>query len=265
MSIPALFLLGLLGSTFGLTATSTPSATTEQGGTPWAPAGADEVLARYVEALGGTAALTRHTTRSAFGEWENVTRRVRFPIEVHAAAPDRWVELLDAPENDGVTGRGYDGAIGWSSNLTETGLRRLGGAELESRRRQAAFHRPLRLRELYPQLELRGAETLDGRRHQVVAATPPVGQAETWYFDDVSGLLVRRDVVLDGPLGPFPVSERYLDYREIDGVVLPFRIRSEAQVTTEIRFREIRHGAPLGDELFAPPERGRVRRPSLPQ
>jgi hypothetical protein len=261
VSIPALALLGLLGPIFGLTATPAAPAPAQPGAVAGAPASVDQVLARHVEALGGTAALTRHAARSAFGEWENVTRRVRFPIEVHAAAPDRWVELLDAPENDGVTGRGYDGTVGWSSNLTETGLRLLGGAELESRRREAVFHRPLRLRELYPQLELRGAEVLDGRRHQVVTATPPVGQPETWYFDDVSGLLVRRDLVLDGPFGPFPVSERYLDYREIDGVVLPFRIRSEAKVVTEIRLREIRHDAPLAASMFAPPGRSAGRSP----
>jgi hypothetical protein len=229
------------------------------------PANVEEVLGRYVEALGGSAALAKQTARSAFGEWENVTRGVRFPIEVHAKAPDRWVELLDAGENEGVTGRGYDGTTGWSSNVTETGLRRIDGAELEARRREAVFDRPLRLRELYPDLALRGIETLDGREHAVVVATPRAGLPETWYFDVASGLLVRRDLVLDGALGPWPVSERYLDYREVDGVRLPFRIRAEAKVTTEIRFREIRHGTAPDDALFSAPGQGRARRASSPQ
>jgi hypothetical protein len=61
------------------------------------------------------------------------------------------------------------------------------------------------------------------------------------------------------------VSERYLDYRVVDGVMLPFRIRSEAKVTTEIRFREIRHDASRDESFFAPPAPGRARRPPRPQ
>ena len=230
-----------------------------------APTTVDEALARYVEALGGRDALARHTTRSAFGEWENVSRGVRFPIEIHAQEPDRWVELLDAAENEGVTGRGYDGTVGWSSNLTETGLRRLAGAELEARRREAVFDRPLRLRSLYAELVLGDIATHDGVELVAVVATPAAGQAETWYFETGSGLLVRRDLVFDGPRGPWRVSERYLDYREVDGVRYPFRIRAEASVTTEIRLREVRHDTGPSAAFFAPPGPGGKRRSALPQ
>jgi hypothetical protein len=229
-----------------------------------APTTVDEVLVRYVEALGGREALASHTSRSAYGEWENVTRRVRFPIEVHASAPDRWVELLDAAENEGVTGRGYDGAVGWSSNLTETGLRRLTGAELEARRREAVFDRPLRLRDLYAELVLGEVATHDGVELVAVVATPAVGRPETWYFETGSGLLVRRDLVLDGPMGLWPVSERYFDYREVDGIRYPFRIRAEASVTTEVRLREIRHDTAISESRFAPPAAG-SRRNARPQ
>ena len=54
----------------------------------------------------------------------------RHPVEIYAKAPNKRVEMLDAPENRGATGRGHDGTTGWSMNMTETGLRYLEGAEL---------------------------------------------------------------------------------------------------------------------------------------
>ena len=256
-----LLLLCALAAPMAPTALRSASAPAERE----APATVEEVLARYIGALGGRDALARHTTRSAFGEWENVSRGVRFPIEIHAQAPDRWVELLDAAENEGVTGRGYDGSVGWSSNLTETGMRRLAGAELEARRREAVFDRPLRLRDLYTELVLGDVATHDGVELVTVRATPAAGQAETWYFETDSGLLVRRDLVLDGPRGPWTVTERYLDYREVDGIRYPFRIRAEASVTTEIRLRGIRHDTGPSSALFAPPGPGGPRRSARPQ
>lgn len=209
----------------------------------------EQVLSRYVEATGGSAAHQRLTTRVAKGEWENVTRGVRYPIEIYSKAPNKRVEVLDAPENRGFTGRGYDGAAGWSMNMTETGLRPLEGAELATTQRESDFYRQIRLDRLYQRLTVAGKERINGRDVYSIEAIPESGNPEKLYFDCESGLLSRRDMVY----GKTPVQHYFEDYREVDGIKLPFVLRSEGPVRVITRLAEIKHNTPIEDSRFKSP------------
>ncbi|HLF83173.1 MAG TPA: hypothetical protein VI837_03265 [Blastocatellia bacterium] len=208
-----------------------------------------QVLARYIEASGGSAAHHKLTSRIAKGEWENVTRGVRFPIEIYSKAPNKRVEMLDAPENRGFTGRGYDGTAGWSMNMTETGLRPLEGAELATMQRESDFYRQIRLDRLYQRLTFAGKERINGREVYSIEAIPESGNTEKLYFDCETGLLSRRDMVY----GKTPVQHYYEDYRDIDGIKVPFVLRSEGPVRVITRLTEIKHNFPIEDAKFKSP------------
>lgn len=209
----------------------------------------EQVLASYVEATGGSAAHQKLTTRAAKGEWENVTRGVRFPIEIYSKAPNKRVEILDAPENRGFTGRGYDGTAGWSMNMTETGLRPVEGAELATMQRESDFYREIKLDRLYQRLTISGKNKIDGREVYAIEAVPESGNTEKLYFDAQTGLLSRRDMVY----GKTPVQHYYEDYRAVDGIKLPFVLRSEGPVRLITRLTEIKHNIPIEDARFKSP------------
>jgi zinc protease len=209
----------------------------------------EQVLAKYVQATGGSAAHQKLTTRVAKGEWENVTRDVRFPIAIYSKAPNKRVEILDAPENRGFTGRGYDGSSGWSMNMTETGLRPLEGAELATMQRESDFYREIRLDRLYQRLTVTGKDRINGREAFVLDAVPESGNTEKLYFDAETGLLSRRDVVY----GRTPVQHYYEDYRDVDGIKLPFVLRSEGPVRLITRLTEIKHNVAIEDAKFKSP------------
>jgi zinc protease len=209
----------------------------------------EQVLSRYVEATGGSAAHHKFTTRLAKGEWENVTQGVRMQIEIYAKAPNMRVEVLDAPQNQGFAGRGYDGTAGWSMNMTETGLRQLDGPELATSRRESDFYRQLRLDRLYERLAVAGKERVNGRDVYRVDAIPEIGNPEKLYFDCETGLLSRRDVVY----GTTPVQHYFEDYRDVDGIKLPFVLRSEGPVRVVTRLTEIKHNVPIEDARFKSP------------
>jgi len=209
----------------------------------------DQVLSKYVEAKGGRPAHQKLTNRVAKGEWENVTRGVRHPIEIYSKAPDKRVEILDAPENRGVTGRGYDGSSAWSMNMTETGLRPLEGAELATMQRESDFYREIKLDRLYQRLTLTGIERIGGRDAYAVEAIPDGGNAEKLYFDVETGLLSRRDMVY----GRTPVQHYYEDYRAVDGIKLPFVLRSEGPVRLITRLTEVKHNVQIDDARFKSP------------
>ena len=209
----------------------------------------EEVLEKYVRALGGRAAYQKLTSRVATGEWENATRGTRVRIEIYAKAPDKRVEILDAPENRGLTGRGYDGATGWSMNLTETGLRRLEGPELSAMRRNSGFYREISLELVYKRLTVVAKERIEGHEVFVIEAAFDDGRPEKLFFDSETGLLSRRDVFYGTTL----VSHYYEDYREVDGIKLPFTVRSEGPVRVITRLSETRHNVQIDDSKFKIP------------
>lgn len=209
----------------------------------------EQVLEKYIRAIGGREANEKLKTRIAIGEWDNVTRGVRFPIEIYSKAPDKRVEILDASENRGVTGRGYDGTSGWSMNMTETGLRPLEGAELAMIRRESDFYRALRLDQLYKRLTVTAKENIDGREVYVVDAIPETGNPERLYFEAASGLLFRRDVVY----GKTPFHHYFEDYKDIDGIRLPLTLRSEGPIKLVTRLKEIKHNVAIDDSKFKSP------------
>ncbi len=210
----------------------------------------EQVLEKYVQAIGGKAAHEKLTSRVASGEWENVTRGIRHPIEVYAKAPDMRVEILHAAENPGLTARGYDGRQGWSMNMLETGLRQVKGAELSMMQRESDFYRQVRLNKLYQRLEVVAKAKVDGREVYTVEATPEIGPPEKLYFDTGTGLLMRRDVVYESPHGQTPVQQYYEDYREVDGVRLPFTIRTQGPVTIITKFKEVKHNVIIEETKF---------------
>jgi outer membrane lipoprotein-sorting protein len=214
-----------------------------------AQADVERILAKYVQATGGVAAHQKLTSRVEKGEWENTTRGVRCSIEIYSKAPNQRVELLDAPENRGPTGRGYDGTNGWSMNMTETGLRQLEGAELATMRRESDFYRTIKLGRLYARLSAIGLEQVNGREVHVLEAIPENGNPEKLYFDAQTGLLIRRDMVY----GKTRVQHYFDDYREVDGVKLPFVIRSEGPVRLITRLNSIKHDVPIDDTKFKSP------------
>jgi hypothetical protein len=221
----------------------------------------DQILDKYVQAIGGKAAFEKLKTRVMKGTSENLTTTRGAPVEIYAKAPNKRVEIVLAGDYD--SSRGFNGAVGWSLNMTETGFRELSGHGLAAEKREAEFYREIKLRELYSKLTLAGKERVGDREAYVVEATPAEGDLEKLYFDVQTGLLIRRDGTLEMPkdgripvesLIKIPVESYFEDYREIDGVKLPFTVRhSLPGVRTITKFKEIRHDIPIEDAKFNKP------------
>ena len=60
-----------------------------------------------------------------------------------------------------------------------------------------------------------------GSRTRTLVVTP----AARYWFDAESGLLLRRVVFYDSPVGRIPEQTDFDDYREVGGVKLPFLVR----------------------------------------
>jgi hypothetical protein len=190
---------------------------------PGALPSTDEVIARYVIAIGGDTAIAKIKTRVSRGS-ETATNRMTppetLPIEIIQAPPDKL--LIARNDRRGATLEGFDGSKGWTKDTR--GVRELAGKELGEIKREADFFRYLKIKETYPQMRLLAREKVRDREAYVVGATSREDSREKLYFDVESGLLVRRSLAFKTAFGSIPEVMDFDDYRDVDGVKLPFTI-----------------------------------------
>jgi photosynthetic reaction center cytochrome c subunit len=75
------------------------------------------------------------------------------------------------------------------------------------------------------------------------------------YFDEQSGLLIRMIRYAETPLGRNPTQIDYADYRDVEGVQVPFRVTtSQPGNISIIQFDEVRQNAPIDAVRFAKPK-----------
>ncbi len=77
---------------------------------------------------------------------------------------------------------------------------------------------------------------------------------ETLYFDSQSGLLVRRMTILRTALGGIPQQYDYSDYRDVNGVKIPFVTKVSTPENIQTRtITEAQFNVPLNNNEFAVP------------
>ena len=204
----------------------------------------DQIIDKYVEAIGGKVAFDKLTSRVMIGSFENSARGLTVPLEIYAKAPDVRVEILGF----GEASQGFNGVDGWSMNVTEDGFRELTGPALARFKRQSLFNREVKIREQYARLTAAGKARIGGRETYVLDGVVSGAGTEKLFFDVQTGLLVRQSA------GAIEID--FEDYREIDGVKLPYTIRRTFPNVPGIissTFRQITHNVPIDESKFKVP------------
>jgi hypothetical protein len=186
---------------------------------PAAPAMAEEneIVQKYIAAVGGSDAILKLTSVAEKGTFRAGTQQ--FPVEVLKKSPARIAIVTHWPNGDSTTA--FDGKSGWFL-FPGRPVRPMSAAELDANRMDADLQFPLDLRGVFAELRLtkrvkigEGDTVVIAGRH---ADQPPVEM----YFYAQSGLLVRIVRYAQTPLGLNPTQVDYSDYRDLDGVKIPF-------------------------------------------
>ncbi len=212
----------------------------------------DQVLDKYVEALGGRQALEKITSLQIKGAFDLPAMGASGTLTVIAKAPNKWITIIDV-QGFGVMQMGFDGTMAWDNNPM-AGMRELTGKELAARIREATFNKELKIKELFRKVEVTGKEKVAEKDAYVVEATPAEGSVEKMYFDAESGLLVRLDAERESPQGSVMVETYLEDYKDVDGVKIPFTLKQVMpQFTVQTKFDEVKHNIEVEDAKFAKP------------
>jgi len=212
----------------------------------------DEILDKYVKAIGGKEAIEKIKSRTAKGSFEIEAMNMNGTIEMFAKAPNKNAMKIDLP-GFGVVNDVYDGSKGWDSNPM-TGLRELTGAELAAMKRRADLYSAINFKKQYPKMEVKGKEKVGSSEAYVIEATPDEGGPEKLYFDVNTGYLVRRDAEVEGPQGKMATEVYTDDYKVVDGVKIPHTLKQvNPMYSVTMKFTEVKTNVEIDEAKFSKP------------
>lgn len=209
---------------------------------------ADRVLAAYIAAVGQAGAAPG--TATSMRGWDDRSEGRYGKFEITVAESDRYRLALTTPE--GTTTQGLDGDVAWV--IANGRVVRLSSpADVARMRRIAMRYRAVKAQP--PKLRVVGIERLDDGDAYVLQAKIDSITTQKSYFDVVTGLLRREITTTETLLLPLEEQVDYDDYRDVNGVQMPFRLRisdGAPYSTTTRTILEIRRSVAVEDSLFRP-------------
>ncbi|HKF20065.1 MAG TPA: c-type cytochrome [Candidatus Angelobacter sp.] len=211
---------------------------------------ADQVLDKYLQAVGGADALQKISTRIMQGTVSFGAQQ--FAVEVLAKAPNKRLSRVHTPNGDNVTA--FDGHAGWLGNPGGRSPHDMSTQEMDAFSFDATFYLPLEIKKMFTQLRVRPAEKIGA--HEVLQliglkeGKPPL----RLFFDKESGLLLRTIRYAETPVGRNPTQVDYADYRSEGGVKLPFQwtvARPLGRFTIQVT--GMQQNVPIADAKFEKP------------
>ena len=211
---------------------------------------AEQIVAKYVAAVGGNEAAAKFKTTVMKGTIERIEGR-NAQLEVTLKDADKYLITQTSPQS--ATALGVKGDSGWARSNTG-GSRRLSGRTLEqSKRVTTVYYAPIKVVDQPAQMKVLGTEKIGEREAYVLALVVNPDLTRRLYFDTQTGLLLRELTTTRTMLAPLLDQVDFEDYRDVDGVKLPFTIRTSNAApydTATRRFTEIRHNVAVDDNIF---------------
>lgn len=206
----------------------------------------NQILDKYVQAVGGEEAIHKITSRRCLGKvTTDLTDRQNpayesklFRISCKEDGKHLFEELIDGPSSR----RGNDGKIRWRAD--QCGITSLDGGDLKLEFLTDPKG-PLRVEDYFGNLTHKGTFEVKGRTCFRLEPANLKPEYYSLYFDVETGMLLA--------IGYHWYPE---DYREVDGVLFPFKIAAGRKGgSTVYQFEKVEHNVPLDDGLFAIPSK----------
>ena len=221
---------------------------------PGAPP-ADDVLDKYIQALGGAERLAAVTSFVAKGTYQGYDDTEKHSFEVFATAQGQRTTVVHRSDGDSTTT--FDGRSGWiagPSTERPVPVLALDGGDLEGAKLDAELSFPARIKQALSRWRAGLPTTIEDREVQVLQGTSAGGVLTTFFFDQQSGLLVRMVRYTDSRVGRIPTQIDYGDYREVSGVKMPFHWTvTWLDGRSIIELSDVQPNAPIDAAKFARP------------
>ena len=198
---------------------------------------ADQILNKYIQALGGAQRVTALTSVVAKGTYSGYdTDNQKVSVDIYAKAPTQMTMIVHAPLGDSV--RVFDGRAGWiASPDRPVPLLALTGGDVIGAKIDATLIFPTGIKQLFPEWRVAEA-TINDKDVWMLEGIAPGQLPLKLYFDQSTGLLVRALRLIDTVIGYNPTQLDFSDYRLVAGVKVPFHrviTWTDNQVTIDLQ------------------------------
>jgi hypothetical protein len=214
---------------------------------------ADQILDRYLQAVGGAGQLARLSSFAAKGTYSGFdTAFKEVPVDIYAKAPNQRTWIIHMA--DGDSHRVFDGRNGWWAGPDGPApIETLTSGNLDRYRLEAIVAFPAGIKQAFNRWKV-GRTAIDDRGVRIVQGTNAGLLPVNLYFDNMSGLLVRWVRWNETPVGPVPTQIDYDDYRDVAGVKMPFTWTvSQTYMQMTIKLSTIQANVPVDASRFARP------------
>ena len=211
---------------------------------------ADDVIEKYMQAVGGSAAVANVSSRVESG---TVTfgLGVGFPIEILTKSPSRQAMIVHLSAGDSSTV--FDGQNGWFRPPAGP-VRDMPQADIAGAKLDADLQFPINVKKTFQQLKVIRTEKVGEHEAILLFATNSSGPPLELYFDRQTGLLLRQLRFGSSPLGLNPTQIDYGDYKTFDGLQVPLHlVITRPNRTLDIHLLQVTQNARIDDVKFARP------------
>lgn len=222
---------------------------------------ADEIIDRYLEAIGGRAALGKLTSRSTIGTMTLSTPagEISGPVEILNQQPNKSrtlikMDLSSLGAGPMIVDQRFNGTSGYVLDSLR-GNRDITGNPLENMK-NGAFPNPfLGYRERGASVELGGKEKVGEREVYVLIFKPKSGSVARQFIDVESYLPVKLVVKIEIPeVGEVEQTTEFFDFRDVDGVKIPFIVKATSAIQSfTITIAKVEHNTKIDEALFSKP------------
>ena len=222
---------------------------------------ADELIEKSIVASGGRAALAKVTSRATTGTMTATSPGgdIAGTIEVLNEAPNKTqtVITLDLSAMGAGTmtiDQRFDGTNGYASNSMQ-GETPVTSSQLDTWK-NAIFPSPfLDYKERGTKIELTGKEKVGDKDTYALLITPAKGPTTRLWIDATTYQPVKMVTTVEaGEMGPVEQTTVLSDYREVDGITMPFKfVGSNAVQTFTIVVTKVEHNMKVDPARFAKP------------
>lgn len=189
------------------------------------PTGA-ELVARYVEAIGGESAWRALTSMRGTGVIEVPAQNLQGTLELMSARPARSVARMEIA-GLGRSEMGFSDGVGWMIDPM-VGPSLVTGKALAEMKNDAHFDATLHPPELVASVVTVARVEFDGRQAFKATVTYVTGGTRHEYFDAENGLLIGTEGISETPMGKVPMKITLRDYKTFGAIKQPTRVIQSA-------------------------------------
>src|SRR3954469_13240941 len=212
---------------------------------------ARSVIDRYLNAIGGRAAILAHTSSHGTGTVTMSGAEITGALDMYGAKPDKSLHKIDLG-GIGVLYEGFDGVHGWSVSPI-TGPMLTQGKELEEKKFDGDFYGDLHEEGRYASMKTVEKTTFEGRPCYKVSLVRKEGGEDVEFYDVETGLRAGATLTRESQMGPITITQVYSDYKKFGDLLVATTMKQTAMgVEQLLKITSIEFDT-VAPSIFEPP------------